>query len=238
MRTTSSITFAYKPRTRPINPRLLAEWNRLEVAREEDASIGWKLPTRLLVESLDRLDVSGPAPSDAPFGAPTARPESALGERPKSRDRRFAGQVAASDRGRGLIPAPDPQMPQLAVVQSAPSVDYDANGLVRYGRESAELEEDWSDNVTAGKYFYTPVGPDQLLRLNAQNRRQIRVLQRDGTVKEVALGALTGAVSDQIRVLADDLAESGAVLLPDVRHAGNGILEPRDRHGRSQARLK
>ena len=35
VRTTSSITFAYTPSTRPINSRLLAEWNRLEVARGE-----------------------------------------------------------------------------------------------------------------------------------------------------------------------------------------------------------
>ncbi len=39
MRTTSSITFAYNPSTRPINPRLLAERDRLEVARDEAASL-------------------------------------------------------------------------------------------------------------------------------------------------------------------------------------------------------
>jgi len=38
VRTTSSITFAYRPSTRQINPRLLAERERLEVAREEEAS--------------------------------------------------------------------------------------------------------------------------------------------------------------------------------------------------------
>ena len=38
VRTTSSITFAYNPVTRPINTRLLAESSRLEVEREEAAS--------------------------------------------------------------------------------------------------------------------------------------------------------------------------------------------------------
>ena len=38
VRTTSSITFEYRPTTRPINPQLLAEAERLEVAREEEAS--------------------------------------------------------------------------------------------------------------------------------------------------------------------------------------------------------
>ena len=38
VRTTSSITFAYRPATQPINPRLLAEEDRLEVANEEDES--------------------------------------------------------------------------------------------------------------------------------------------------------------------------------------------------------
>ncbi|MBN2475322.1 MAG: tetratricopeptide repeat protein [Pirellulales bacterium] len=39
VRTTSSITFAYRPTTRPINRRLLAERDRLEVAAEEEASL-------------------------------------------------------------------------------------------------------------------------------------------------------------------------------------------------------
>jgi len=38
VRTTSSITFEYRPTTRPINPQLLAEAERLEVAKEEEAS--------------------------------------------------------------------------------------------------------------------------------------------------------------------------------------------------------
>jgi len=38
VRTSSSITFAYRPATQPINPRLLAERERLELAREEEAS--------------------------------------------------------------------------------------------------------------------------------------------------------------------------------------------------------
>ena len=38
VRTTSSITFAYNPATQPINPRLLAEEDRLELAAEEEAS--------------------------------------------------------------------------------------------------------------------------------------------------------------------------------------------------------
>ena len=35
VRTTASITFAYRPETKPINPRLLAESERLAVAEEE-----------------------------------------------------------------------------------------------------------------------------------------------------------------------------------------------------------
>ena len=38
VRTTSSITFAYNPATQPINPRLLAEEDRLALAAAEDAS--------------------------------------------------------------------------------------------------------------------------------------------------------------------------------------------------------
>ena len=38
VRTTSSITFAYRPKTRPIDPELLAERERREIAEEEEAS--------------------------------------------------------------------------------------------------------------------------------------------------------------------------------------------------------
>ena len=38
VRTTSSITFAYNPTTQPINPRLLAEEDRLALAAAEEAS--------------------------------------------------------------------------------------------------------------------------------------------------------------------------------------------------------
>jgi len=38
LRTSSSITFDYRPQTQPINPRLLAEADRLEIAREEAES--------------------------------------------------------------------------------------------------------------------------------------------------------------------------------------------------------
>ena len=38
VRSTSSITFSYRPETQPINPRLLAEEDRAEIAREEDES--------------------------------------------------------------------------------------------------------------------------------------------------------------------------------------------------------
>ena len=38
VRCTSSITFSYRPETQPINPRLLAEKDREEIAREEEES--------------------------------------------------------------------------------------------------------------------------------------------------------------------------------------------------------
>ncbi len=38
VRTTSSITFAYNPATQPINPRLLAEEDRLALAADEETS--------------------------------------------------------------------------------------------------------------------------------------------------------------------------------------------------------
>ena len=44
VRTTSSVTFTYRPTTRAIDPQLLAEQDRLELAREEEASRALGLP--------------------------------------------------------------------------------------------------------------------------------------------------------------------------------------------------
>jgi len=66
VRTTSSITFAYHPVTRPISPRLLAEVDRLEVAEEEARSLGEPLAAPL-------GNVDGPTAAP-PCASPAALP--------------------------------------------------------------------------------------------------------------------------------------------------------------------
>ncbi|MHC4180255.1 MAG: MG2 domain-containing protein, partial [Planctomycetota bacterium] len=68
VRTTSSITFAYNPSTCAINPRLLAERDRLEVEAEEEASRVAALtgvPRDALVAVLDE-PAAPPAPGEQP----------------------------------------------------------------------------------------------------------------------------------------------------------------------------
>ncbi|NLS96777.1 MAG: tetratricopeptide repeat protein [Planctomycetaceae bacterium] len=73
VRTTSSITFSYNPSTRPINPRLLAEWNRLEVAAEEAESRS-ELAGAVSMEESEKLDALIVSPSVDPFGATASQP--------------------------------------------------------------------------------------------------------------------------------------------------------------------
>ncbi len=67
VRTTSSITFAYRPKTRPINRRLLAERERLEIAAEEAASIE-EAETVLAVRVHPAADLVTPVAPAVPLG--------------------------------------------------------------------------------------------------------------------------------------------------------------------------
>jgi hypothetical protein len=75
VRTTSSSTFAYRPATQPINPRLLAEQDRLEVAREEEESIKSAVAARSRREA-----ASGPTAAPEAADQPTASPPAGTSE--------------------------------------------------------------------------------------------------------------------------------------------------------------
>jgi uncharacterized protein YfaS (alpha-2-macroglobulin family)/tetratricopeptide (TPR) repeat protein len=60
VRSTSSITFSYRPATQPINPRLLAEKDREEVAREEEESRKAAIAVASTTRAATANEIAGP----------------------------------------------------------------------------------------------------------------------------------------------------------------------------------
>ncbi|MHB8899311.1 MAG: MG2 domain-containing protein [Thermoguttaceae bacterium] len=239
VRTTSSITFAYNPATRPINPRLLAEWNRQEVARDEAASREARafdaadLPAAGLtaLESLDVLVAAG-RPEDA---AETARII--------TETERLAGQAGQWHLG---VPLNSPQARRMAELRAkgkpTPAgakaegqfsffLGFDRDGVEEslgrgfqygyFGADASARGDDFGHDRKAVTdwdavqlYSLAPVTSENLDDLRRQNLSEIRVLQRDGSVVGVNLSVLGDTV--RARQAADRLAEAGAVLLPGV----------------------
>ena len=141
--------------------------------------------------------------------------------------RRFAAQQPSSD---ALISTPEPQ---IAVAKNALGVDYDMDVEAYYGRgrESEEAGKVGRDKGITNEYFYLPVTPDRMWQFGKESQSQIRVLQRDGVVQGVTLGALSDMESDQARQLVSRLVDSGSVLLPSAGMQETGVLEPGDCDG-------
>jgi hypothetical protein len=244
VRTTSSITFAYNPSTRPINPRLLAEWNRLEVAREEEASRG-VLAGAVQIETLEGLDtlvIRGDRRDVAEVkdligqveqmgievNAPQSRRMAEVRERQLARTR---AQIQAGDKverselglqeallfgstidkeslGRGA---------QFAFYFNGDRSSVRGYDFRHHGKADTDL------GVMQG-YFLAPVRSEDLVQLRKQNLSEIRVLLRDGSVQGVNLAGLGDVAA--VKVLADQLAQTGAVLLPSAGMQETGYWNP------------
>ncbi len=140
VRTTSSITFAYKPTTRPINTRLLAESDRLAVEREEAASRSELAGAR--ADELRRAAPGTPGYALAPEAAPAPTSAPALAPPRPSAVR----QIPAGDMVLG-IPVQGPYGAELrsrckpaaaagALERQAggAGADFDQSGLAYFGQ--------------------------------------------------------------------------------------------------------
>ncbi len=87
VRTTSTVSFTYRPQTRTINKRLLAERDRIELAREEELALGDVLNSLDIHEVQSRVEVvtEGTTPDSAldryflqTFGRPTRETGNAM----------------------------------------------------------------------------------------------------------------------------------------------------------------
>ncbi|MFV2068141.1 MAG: tetratricopeptide repeat protein, partial [Pirellulales bacterium] len=105
VRTTSSVTFDYRPKTRSIDASLLAERERLETAAEEEAAM-IEIPALSFSRDGRLLDEAAGAPADADddlFGdSPASRPAIAAVRRSRSGTRSGGGGLGGgAGEGRG-----------------------------------------------------------------------------------------------------------------------------------------
>jgi len=237
VRTTSSIIFAYHPSTQPINPRLLAEQDRLEVAREEKASL------RTAGDFVDGR-YNGPVPPADPMVPPASQPVPTpgnggewgyadAGEGTSSNNARYA-RAPQSDsarmpgRGRGARPA------QAAGVQLGEQLlgmsldeehfaDLNANGTV-LGNGQVNVNAGFA--VLNGGTVQLDASALNLSGLVNQQFDQITVLDDSGSMRNLNLSFGTGEAHASAEAMAVELAKTGAVLLPGMTRQETGYWNP------------
>jgi len=253
VRTTSSITFAYSPSTRRINPQLLTEQDRLEVAREEELSI--RLGTRVyaaadLVAPVDRAaEVAG----EAPFAAERTREaydEDSEEEAARGLARAERLRRSTSDR-RGTAIGREAQSLQMMVNPQiiaggrygAGMGGYGGLGQQQSGAFSANANFDtlidlvtttiqpdaWGGAGNLGSVAPFPTNLNVVIR-QSQTVHGVNVLQPDGTQQDFSffIGFRHGGEAQQKRAqeLIAELAEAGAVLLPALGPQETGYWNP------------
>jgi len=257
VRTTSSITFAYTPPTRPINPRLLAEQDRLEVAREEEESLreaaAFSAGDAGGLESADLLTVAEDTP-DMPPGATNLSLLTAddgtvtlnggtamvLDERQTSSDslgvNQFRGMGMGGVGGGGKAGAQSGN--QRGGRRSGPVPNRSASGRFMFGT-GVNSDTGLRGSIVTGEQngdFYLSFtnghfSAADLGRLAAENRPQVVRLDASGQMQwfNTDLGGRQAEA-------AAELAEAGAVLLPGVRWQETAYWNPAvttDKDGRA-----
>ncbi|HUT13143.1 MAG TPA: alpha-2-macroglobulin family protein [Thermoguttaceae bacterium] len=239
VRTTSSVTFAYNPSTRPINPRLLAEEDRLEVAREEEASLrgrGGVVYNRIsgLVsadamtppavpptapEDGGRWGYAGGSEGGSSSNAHYARaPQSASGLMSgRGLNSRFlgAGQAGGVQLGGQSVRLGDGQMD---------FIDVNGNGTVSFNGGGPITVNSWAE-VNGGTMQIT-ANAINLTELANQQTWQVAVLDDSGSMQNLNLYFGTGQTHASAEALAAELAKTGAVLLPGMTHQETGYWNP------------
>ena len=245
VRTTSSATFSYRPNTQPINPRLLAEVDRLALKAEEatrlaaadpgDASSGGSFASRTKVETgvLDSVNFANALAEkrepmfDQPGQSSDRQSDSLPGNR-KSQSRKSAEAkppIFQRGSGRGGQAAGDDE----------PSV---VAGLHLGGKfKSADKNE--SDQDSDGGWGYLPPTTANLGKLRLDNGRVMTVVTRDGRQWNINRGE--GNWDDEKgKKLSEELTKQGAVLLPEAAVAETGYWNPAivtDKDGKATVRF-
>ncbi len=239
VRTTSSITFAYNPSTRAINPRLLAERDRLEVEAEEEASreVVLRSPrvtaelfaaippsTRPAEPAVEPVAGDAAVPGNAPVTAGTdLRGE--LGLRMSSRGRTAGGGgmgggmggMGFGGRGFGTQGASTSRALQTLGRQYSTRDGQQAGGnWAMFG--GAALGEVNAGNGFNGSFngnvhYFVQLDADGLDALVAQRQGQVIVLNGAGSMQNVNLPEADEWNRQAAEAMVAELADAGAVVL-------------------------
>jgi len=234
VRTTSSITFAYNPSTRPINPRLLAERDRIEVEEEEEESrrtalAGSRPHTRItatpslagIAETTSESaaepapPADGPVSDDAVVAGERLLVQEHLGMAELAR-RRASGRgstAGGSGRavgmgGRGFAAFGG----QALGKQSAVKADAKAEGHGQAGWAMLNRRPT-GEAFSANRYLIASADSDKLAEFAVQDQRQIVILNNSGSMQNLNLFWGDGQTQRDPEQLAAELAKTGAVIL-------------------------
>ncbi len=250
VRTVSSISFTYRAATHPINPQLLAEQDRLEVAKEEEASLA-----AARAAGASRLTAGMSAPgafsADLDVAFPAApSPVDALaisGETHRRNGVDAYGSVgfggAAAGRRRVLNEPPPQSQPQAAMGRQTQSLRMMVTPGVVVEEEAAEKLGVFFDSsasfqrsesgdrdvyrVARQRFRYEAPTAERLLEQNS-NLADRRIAVVDGKGQMQALNLAAFGVNDRksAEKLAADLAKAGAVLVSGAAAQETGYWNP------------
>lgn len=240
MRTTSSVTFAYHPTTRPINPQLRAEADRLQIAAEEGKR-------RLALAELAGADFDALRELATPVPLPAIAEAETSGEF----DQRYRadgatlvesgfgglGGSAMSGRSKGVRK----DYGFLGEPFGAAEYDEKHSGLAnatllakQQQQIRAETQQFFSKQKWNDSSYYDFSAHDQnangemIRQLHANNLGDVRVLLTDGTSTTLNLQTQLGRrlTEDQLARFVTDLKQEGAVLLPAQMLHETGYWNP------------
>ncbi|HYW79459.1 MAG TPA: alpha-2-macroglobulin family protein, partial [Thermoguttaceae bacterium] len=230
VRTTSSITFAYNPSTRPINPRLLAERDRLEVAREEEEILG-------VAVSGGNNPYSSTA-SDDPFGSHSDSTEAGFmaalsdvdhasipfdgitrqSNRPEQQQAIASGGMGGGMGGMGGGAFGVNRGAQLGRQFHRIAGPGPANGVPVDAGSTLSLDANGD-----GSFFYAPTNAGDLVQLQAG---QVLVLNGHGSMEAFNLPGAADWNIETSQALVEELTRAGAVLLPGLTRQETGYWNP------------
>lgn len=242
VRTTSSASFSYHPATHPINPQLLAEEDRVEIARAEAERLrefgagGLESATRELrggAEWNAPPPMAAAAPVDAAgasFGdAEMPMPESAELNAPMALRRagRAQGGGGGGFGGRGFdVAADEPMMKQH--VDEKELAGKEGRAQLDDLRAKSEFASDFSLYLGFNRGDAAQVQEEKLGVLNRYSEfglKDAQVIYANGAVRYLNLHELA-ADRDMAQKLVEEFSAQGAVVLPLIDWQETGYWNP------------
>jgi len=222
VRTTSSITFAYNPSTEPINPRLLAEEDRIavETAEAESLAAGLVISGGIMSAATAMPDAA-PAPPAPP--GPGGGGGGQYGYAAANQMAQWGGNARAGQMER-FNSIMDERRYQVAAQQS---LDVNGDGI-DFGTitDGYVVQFEGSNAISFTGNGTLAANADNLWSIAEQQQRQVTVLDNSGSMHSVNLYFRSGDEVNGPAAVAAELAKTGAVLLPGLAQHETGYWNP------------